>query len=322
MKTVIVVAISLTLMGASLPVAAELAGIQLAQMGNRKGGDMTDEGMEGRPGMMKGRRGQAQDAETATNGDGEAAKDGKSGPPREDIIETMDYSVSRDHQIARGFVASGLLPRYPAQADCPPVASPFASPTRFDGSYRTKWANYGLHGGIDISLPIGTPILAIADGTLVHKATGGTLIGNQIFLRHTPEDTGLSVWLYSKYKHFDQMPGLPVGSRVKKGQIIGPAGATGTQGKHYGPTGSPHLHLSLFVSDSPDYYEGGNAIYPSGARILDLFAVYATGRPLDNHRLAELPTEARRVDIPYQTPDGRTVPAGSRFVWPVFCTQR
>lgn len=320
MKAVIGVAIGLAWMGASIPVAAEPAAMQLAQMGGRKGGGMMGEGMEGRPGMMKGRRGQ--DGETAADGGAEAAREDRSGPPREDIIETMDNSVPRDHQIARGFVASGLLPRYPAQADCPPVASPFASPTRFDGSHRDKWANHGLHGGIDISLPIGTPILAIADGTLVHKTAGGILVGNQVFLRHAPEDTGLSVWLYSKYKHFDQMPDLPVGSRVKKGQVIGPAGATGTQGKHYGAAGYPHLHLSLFVSDSPDYYEGGKGIFPSGARILDLFAVYATGRPLDNRKLAELPEAARRVDIPYQTPDGRTVPADSRFVWPVFCTPR
>ena len=320
MKTVIVAAIGLISMSSSLPVAAESAAMQFAQREDRKGGGMVDEGMEGRPGVIKGRRGQAQDSEAAT--DKEAAKDGKSGPPHEDIIETMDNSVPRDHQIARGFVASGLQPRYPEHADCPRVASPFASPTRFDGSHRVKWANYGLHGGIDISLPIGTPILAIADGTLMHKKAGGMLIGNQVFLRHTPEDTGLSVWLYSKYKHFDQVPDLPIGSRVEKGQVIGPAGATGTQGNVYGPAGYPHLHLSLFVSDSPDYFEGSTGIYPSGARILDPLAVYATGRPLDNHRLAELPTEARRVDIPYQTPDGRTLPAGSRFVWPVFCTPR
>ena len=66
------------------------------------------------------------------------------------------------------------------------MKSPFASPTRFDGSIRVQWAYHGYHNGFDISAPIGTPLIAIADGEVIHKFTGGRLVGHQIFLRHAP----------------------------------------------------------------------------------------------------------------------------------------
>ena len=40
-------------------------------------------------------------------------------------------------------------------------------------------------------------------------------MGHQIYLRHTPEDTGLPIWLYSKYKNFHELPDLKIGERVE-----------------------------------------------------------------------------------------------------------
>lgn len=70
-------------------------------------------------------------------------------------------------------------------------------------------------------------------------------------LRHTPDDTGLPVYIYSKYKHFDAMPDLEIGDRVKMGQVLRASGRTGTIGGHYGDKGYPHLRMSIYTSAAP-----------------------------------------------------------------------
>ena len=98
----------------------------------------------------------------------------------------MDPGASRELHEKTRLIKTGLTPVYPDTADCLEVKSPFASPTRFDGSIRVQWAYHGYHNGFDISAPIGTPLIAIADGEVIHKFTGGRLVGHQIFLRHAP----------------------------------------------------------------------------------------------------------------------------------------
>ena len=132
----------------------------------------------------------------------------------------------------------------PKEARCLEVKSLFADRTRYEGSPRVPWANHGYHGGIDIFADEGTPLVAIAAGEVVHKFTGGRLVGHQIYLRHTPEDTGLPIWLYSKYKHFHELPDLKIGERVEMGQVIGEFGKTGNTSGYFGDEGYPHLHMS------------------------------------------------------------------------------
>lgn len=162
-----------------------------------------------------------------------------------------------------GLIETGLRPIYPESAECLEIKSHFSSPTRFDGSFRKNDAFSGYHSGVDITSPIGTPLIAIADGEVIHKYTGGQLVGNQTILRHTPEDTGLPVYLYSKYKHMDKLPDLEIGERVKMGQFISPSGDTGTVGGHF-PTGYPHLHLSIYTSASAKYLSKKNDGLPQG----------------------------------------------------------
>jgi murein DD-endopeptidase MepM/ murein hydrolase activator NlpD len=103
-------------------------------------------------------------------------------------------------KAAQGLINTGLTPVYPDNAKCPEVVSFFGDRTRYDGSYRPRHANDGFHGGIDITLPIGTPLIAIADGTVIQVAKGGMMVGIKIMLQHSPEDTGLPVWTYTKYQ--------------------------------------------------------------------------------------------------------------------------
>jgi len=212
---------------------------------------------------------------------------------------------------------SGLQPVFPEQARCPEIASPYGSQTRYDGSFRPKWAFGGYHGGIDITLAEGTPLLALAAGTVVSKGEGGMLEGIYLWLRHTPEDTGLAYWVYSKYQHLESIPEVDVGAKVVMGQMVARSGKTGTVGKHYGMSGYPHLHLTTRKSSSGDESVGPRG----GTRALALFdplAIYyeAGGKLRES---AESSLQAKAVLIPYASGDGKVTPPGTRVLWPVAC---
>lgn len=219
-----------------------------------------------------------------------------------------------------GLMETGLKPIYPSEAKCPIITSFFGEETRSDGSLRNPRNNYGYHGGIDIPVPEGTPILAIADGTVIQKMVRGRLTGILIALQHSPDDTGVRVWSYSKYKHLEQMPDLEIGERVKMGQTIGFSGKTGTTGGYYGDKGFPHLHVSTYMSSS-NQYRAKRRLIPIGGQYLDPLAFYFR-KVLDTNSILSLSDNDKNVKIPYMTTDGKVVPANSRVVWPLPCNPR
>ncbi|MBI2357788.1 MAG: M23 family metallopeptidase, partial [Deltaproteobacteria bacterium] len=168
---------------------------------------------------------------------------------------------------------SGLQAVLPDKARCPQIASPFGSQTRYDGSPRPKWSFGGYHGGIDITLAEGTPLLALAGGTVVSKGEGGQLEGIYLWLRHSPEDTGLAYWVYSKYQHLQSLPEAAIGSRVAAAEVVARSGKTGTVGGHYGSAGYPHLHLTTLKSASGDQIVGSRG-ETRGANLIDPLAIY------------------------------------------------
>ncbi len=222
-----------------------------------------------------------------------------------------------------GLIHTGLTPEYPDNADCPEVVSFFGDRTRYDGSYRAKRSNDGFHGGIDITLPIGTPLIAFADGTVIQTARGGMLVGIKIMLQHSPEDTGFPVWTYSKYQHLNSFPDLEVGDRVSMGQVIAVSGRTGTVGGHYGSKGYPHLHFNVYTSDSDRYRtkEGSHRLKIKNSTYIDPLAIYF-GKELDSHRIRALPDSEKTFPVPYKDTNGKIVPDNAKFVWPVLCKPR
>ncbi len=263
-------------------------------------------GFGGKGGMMGGKK-----------GGGEASKE----TPDESSSNPMNPRSSREVHENAGLFNTGLRPAYPSAAKCLEIKSAFGDETRHDGSTRYALAFHGYHGGNDISADIGTPLVALADGEVVHKYVGGRLVGNQIYLRHAPEDTGLPVWVYSKYKHFDKLPQLEVGDRVKMGQFLGPSGNTGTTGGHFGGQGYPHLHITIYISRSPDYETIKKSVLPKDVQYLDLVALYLNRTPpvVDNHQARDLPDAEKDVPIPYMTPAGTVSPTETRLIWPIMC---
>jgi len=87
-----------------------------------------------------------------------------------------------------------------------------------------------FHTGIDLAAPLGTPVLAAADGTVAATGTGTTGYGTYVVIAHAGGLTTLSGDLLQ--------PLAAVGERVVRGQPIGLLGSTGAS------TG-PHCHFEV-----------------------------------------------------------------------------
>lgn len=112
-----------------------------------------------------------------------------------------------------------------------PVHGPLGTGYHVSGSH---WSS-GYHTGVDFSVNSGTPVKAVADGTVVSAGWGGAY-GNEVVIRH---DDGK----YSQYAHNSGLK-VRVGQRVSAGQTISFSGSTGNA------TG-PHLHFE--VRTGPGY---------------------------------------------------------------------
>jgi murein DD-endopeptidase MepM/ murein hydrolase activator NlpD len=116
------------------------------------------------------------------------------------------------------------------------------------GDYSSLWAHF--HTGLDFAAPTGTPIMAVAGGTITEVGYSGAY-GNRT-IETLPDGTEL--W----YCHQNQF-GTSVGAIVKPGQVIGYVGSTGNV------TG-PHLHLEVHPGggDPVDPYAAlvANGLYP------------------------------------------------------------
>lgn len=93
-----------------------------------------------------------------------------------------------------------------------------------------------FHSGMDLLAAKGTPVQAIGEGTVAFANEQGTY-GKLVIINH-------SGGLQSRYAHLDNIK-VSVGQQVKKGDLVGTVGTTGT------PTISqPHLHFEVRSSSS------------------------------------------------------------------------
>lgn len=103
-----------------------------------------------------------------------------------------------------------------------------------NGKISTPWAKVGpkwstgKHTGVDFAVPIGTPVLAVADGK-IEKANWGKAYGNQVIQKVAGG--------YVIYAHLNAVRAKP-GTVVKVGELVGESGNTGN-------SSGPHLHLEL-----------------------------------------------------------------------------
>jgi murein DD-endopeptidase MepM/ murein hydrolase activator NlpD len=90
-----------------------------------------------------------------------------------------------------------------------------------------------VHEGMDIAVDFGTPVLATADGLVIHAGPYSGY-GNLVIVYHT---NGIT----TRYGHLSRISVEP-GQRIKRGDPVGHAGSTGRS------TG-PHVHYEIREND-------------------------------------------------------------------------
>lgn len=115
----------------------------------------------------------------------------------------------------------------------PGFICPINGPSAFIDSWHAPRSGGRLHKGTDMFSPRGTPLVAVADGTVQHSFNA--LGGNVVWLF---ADHGVNYF----YAHLDSFAGgLHNGQRVGKGQVIGYIGDTGNPAP-----GAYHLHFGIY----------------------------------------------------------------------------
>lgn len=99
-----------------------------------------------------------------------------------------------------------------------------------------KYKTWRMHTGMDFSAPIGTPIYATGDGTVMRLRKSMRGYGKVIMIDH-------GFGYQTLYAHCSKLVARP-GQKVKRGQLIGYVGNTGVS------TG-PHVHYEIRKNGKP-----------------------------------------------------------------------
>lgn len=178
----------------------------------------------------------------------EVPKPADRGPTRPSLPPAPEPDVGGD--VAGGPVR--VAPEVSARLSGGGFVFPIYGPASFGDSFGGSRPNVegGWHHGEDIFAPPGTPLLAVADGSL-HTIGFNRLGGYRLWLR---DDDGNEFY----YAHLSAYSPLAVeGRRVESGDVIGFVGDTGDA------KGTPHLHFEIHPASMASLgYDGVVAPYP------------------------------------------------------------
>jgi murein DD-endopeptidase MepM/ murein hydrolase activator NlpD len=132
---------------------------------------------------------------------------------------------------------------------------------------------YRAHYGVDYGAPVGTPVQATADGTVIYAGWNGAS-GRMLRLRHKNS----YVTMYLHLRSF--AAGIKVGSQVKGGDVIGYVGSSGES------TG-PHLDYRIQLR--------GTYLNPRSAK-------FAPVEPIKEELLADYKASIRKYQILLEDP--------------------
>jgi murein DD-endopeptidase MepM/ murein hydrolase activator NlpD len=168
--------------------------------------------------------------------------------PRRDLygVKRVNLPVSRTYDAPRAGSCGIETPNRPTGPTGPPGARPtgdgpfilpvadgaFTLSARF-GAAGALWSS-GEHSGLDFAAPTGTPVSAVAAGTVSVETSDWA--GQLVRIDH---GGGVETW----YAHNSEVD-VTSGERVRQGQVIA---AVGNEGNSTGP----HLHFEVRLDGSP-----------------------------------------------------------------------
>lgn len=100
-------------------------------------------------------------------------------------------------------------------------------------AYDETMGDWRTHSGIDISAPVGTEVMAVANGT-VASVEQDDLMGTTVTIAHADG-------LESIYANLAAVPTVEAGDQVQVGDVIGATGTTAAAES----ARAPHLHLEM-----------------------------------------------------------------------------
>ena len=118
-----------------------------------------------------------------------------------------------------------------------PVRGPVSSP--FGARVHPVTGRLRPHQGVDLAVPVGTPVVATAQGRVLSVGHRGGY-GLAVEVGHRSSRVGSASTLYA---HLSSLPaGLRVGLRVRRGTVIGYSGGVGAGA---GISTGPHVHYEV-----------------------------------------------------------------------------
>ncbi len=163
----------------------------------------------------------------------------RAGVPAEDLLEAN--GLERASQIHAGMTIFLLQPQPVAApaaaigAELPPALRwPLTIAVTVGSPFGARWGK--PHEGIDLPAPVGTPVFAAADGTVVYAGHGVRGYGNLVVIKHTGDL--LTVYAHNSALLVSQGQPVRAGDRIA---LVGQSGhATG-----------PHLHFEVRSGQIP-----------------------------------------------------------------------
>lgn len=153
----------------------------------------------------------------------------------EELLELRKQAIQREHNLKE--IGEYLRAQKSILIATPSLWPVMGRITSRFGETRQILSSGGTkpHRGLDIAAPVGTAILAPADG-VVSFAGWGPQYGRFISINH---GYGFS----TMYGHLQEFS-VKTGAKVRKGQMIGKVGLTGK-------TNGPHLHYVVCIHGNP-----------------------------------------------------------------------